>query len=148
MQRLRDHKAKLRLENVENLMLIHGTKPEDTTDELNLGHAKDLAEYRNNDKNNSLYVGFIDGTFVLPSSVISEHKARRTVQLADLRFQQSVFIRDSMPKYADRKIGDMAHMPNIDEFSIDELMAAAGPTSKLLASIFAQSTAKKPEEGS
>lgn len=132
MARLRDHKAKISLENVENLMLIHGIQKDGTAEALDLAAANPLTEYRNNDKNNSLYVGFQDGIFIPPSSVISEHKAQRTVRLAELRLQQSIYIRKSLPKYSERKIGELAHLPNLDKLSIEELMTTAGGISKLL----------------
>lgn len=98
MKRLRDHKAKLRMETVENALFMIGNGLTEKGEE-SLSNITAVSEYRNSQKNDSLYVGFTDGRFILPQEAITEHKALRTVKLAELRLQQQLYIQSKFPSF-------------------------------------------------
>jgi AbiV family abortive infection protein len=98
MKRLRDHKSKLKQETVTNAaMLIMSGNEEDFDDIMNKAQAS--CDWRNNHKNNSLYVGISsDGKIVSPSTDIDKDKdiAQHNIELArfiirdEIKFQSKV----------------------------------------------------------
>lgn len=110
-KRFRDHKSKLKLEIVEQILFINS----ETEDKFDYSATENIAETRNNEKNNSLYVGFEKDTFILPSAKISPDKALRTINLAELRFKEIFKIHYTLGKYADREIGSMSHLNDLQK---------------------------------
>lgn len=134
MTRLRDHKAKLKLEQVENALLLQGLT-DDPAHERLLATAVPAAEYRNDQKNASLYVGFEEGRFSIPADQFNEHKASRTVRLAELRLQELQFDRERLARYSEREIGSLRGMKNFDQLSPAELREVLPAAAKLFALI-------------
>lgn len=113
MARLRDHKSKLRQETVQNILLMQGLGHEGTSDFLCA--LPQIVERRNELKNASLYVNFSEGKFLRPADAVEERVARRTVELADMQLWQVRTVQEKMGPYAAKKVGALAHMPNLDD---------------------------------
>lgn len=134
MTRLRDHKAKLYLEHVENSLLIQGSSDDpEAKSPLNL--AGPVVEFRNSQKNDSLYVGIENGKFITPASRFNSKKAERTLKLAEIRLREQRFYQGYLGPYADRQIGCLRYMPNIDQLSPEEIYARAPEVAKLFSSL-------------
>jgi AbiV family abortive infection protein len=97
-RRLKDHKAKLRMEIVENALMIKGATDSPVGD-FALSNVQATAEYQHAQRNASLYVEFKDGHFVEPSQVVDERRAARTVLLAQFRLDQLIDLRQRLPDY-------------------------------------------------
>lgn len=124
MKRLRDHKAKLRMETVENALFMIGNGLTEKGEE-SLSNIAAVSEYRNSQKNDSLYVGVTEGRFILPQDAITEHKARRTVKLAELRLQQQLFMRSKVPSFVQapqRAMEVPTVLTGLDESQLKELL--------------------------
>lgn len=137
MKRLRDHKAKLALEEAESAMFLVGAGVHPAAD-VALQIAARTTDMRNDWKNASIYVNFEDGKFVLPTAQISDRKAERTLLLAEHRLSTFMRRRAMFPPFAKREIGSIRDMPDIDALmkaDPDALMASA---SKLVALIEAK----------
>ena len=104
-QRLRDHKAKLRLETVMIAMFMKANGETQMSDDLLSGKAIQFAEVRNDDKNAALYVGFEDGRFILPRDTRNERQSERTIELAKMMLTQALFIQKKARPLASRAIG-------------------------------------------
>lgn len=135
MVRLRDHKSKLKLEIVESALLLKGLGITEPSLDAVLASTKAAADYRNDQKNDSLYVGFKEGKFTSPGDLFTEHKASRTVQLAEARLEQLMFGRTIVPKYAARKIGSLSDMPNYDEMKPEEWSGQLDQTALLYSAL-------------
>jgi AbiV family abortive infection protein len=124
MKRLRDHKAKLRMETVENALFMIGNGLTEKGEE-SLSNITAVSEYRNSQKNDSLYVGFTEGRFILPQEAITEHKARRTVKLAELRLQQQLYMQSKVPSFVQAPERAMRAPPvlkDLDDTQLKELI--------------------------
>ena len=131
MKRLRDHKAKLMLENSESGLQLMAAGMPATTDAY-LGLVAAGASIRNDWKNSSIYVNFEDGKFLLPSNQISDRKAERSILLAGERLssikkKQSVF-----GEFSKREIGSLSHMPDIDKLVAEDLESLIEAAVKLI----------------
>lgn len=86
MQRLKDHKAKLRQEIAAQAMSMLSAANPDVSKMarymLTSEGADAFSSTRNDQKNAALYVGFIDGKFILPHDTRSERQSWRTIELA------------------------------------------------------------------
>lgn len=100
MRRLRDHKAKLELETVQQLMLMSGEQSQ--VPSFQLSAVSSAVEYRNDRKNAALYVGFEEGRSLLPSEAFSEHQARRTIELAKFSLHEQVKISQLLGAFKSR----------------------------------------------
>lgn len=136
MTRLRDHKAKLYLEHVGNSLLIQGSS-DDPKAKTQLNLAGPVVEYRNSQKNDSLYVGIENGRFITPASHFDSNKAERTLKLAEIRLRELRLYQARLGPYADRQIGCLRGMPNIDQLSSEEIYARIPEVAKLVASVAA-----------
>lgn len=136
MTRLRDHKAKLYLEHVGNSLLIQGSS-DDPKAKTPLNLAEPVVEYRNSQKNDSLYVGIENGRFLTPASRFDSNKAERTLKLAEIRLRELRFYQARLGPYADRQIGCLGGMPKIDQLSPEEIYARVPEVAKLVASVAA-----------
>jgi AbiV family abortive infection protein len=120
MRRLRDHKAKLRQETVHNsfLVALAGDK------EL-LGQMLSAVEYssvkRNDDKNNSLYVGIdSDGKITNPTQIITRDLAERTIKLAKYAFDEEFTFQTKMGRLADMDVDSIPNIKFIDKLSAEQ----------------------------
>jgi AbiV family abortive infection protein len=115
-RRLRDHKAKLQSDALLQLTSI--------ASEI-AGQEKQLltamvsgASTRNVWKNDSLYVGFVDGEFVLPSRAITPRKAERTIALAQLTLTDAKQFRVVLGQLRERSPAQVReafkHLPTLD----------------------------------
>lgn len=129
MKRLRDHKAKLRMETVEHALLMIGNGLTEKGEE-SLSNIAAVCEYRNSQKNDSLYVGFVDGRFILPQETITEHKARRTVKLAELRLEQQLFMQSKIPSFIQAPHRAMSVPPVLTELDESQLKELLNMTAK------------------
>lgn len=123
-KRLRDHKSKLRLEIVQLGMMLQAIGPNDMADQLLAGAAVDVANARNDSKNNSLYVGFFDGVVSLPANTLNEAQSSRTIELAELVLGLVDHMHEKLGPYSARKVGSLK-MPNFDEVVGDPKMVNA-----------------------
>jgi AbiV family abortive infection protein len=87
MRRLRDHKSKLKLETVLNATAMAGMGQQETSN-LMLSNAATFAEYRNDRKNDSLYVTVHEGAIRKPSDLVSKEQAARNLSLASMALAQ------------------------------------------------------------
>lgn len=134
MSRLRDHKAKSYLEQVENSLLIQGLS-DDPAAEMPLKFAGPPVEFRNIQKNDSLYVSIEGGNFITPASRFDSKKAERTLKLAEMRLREQRFYQARLGPYADRQIGSLCGMPIIDQLSPEEIYARVPEVAKIVASL-------------
>jgi len=137
MKRLRDHKAKLALEDAEAAMFLVGVGAHPVA-EAALQVAGQTASVRNDWKNASIYVNCEDGKFVLPTAQISDRKAERTVLLAELRLNAFLQRRAMFPPFAKREIGSMRDMPDIEALIKSDPEAMVAVAGKLVALIQAK----------
>lgn len=129
LKRLRDHKSKLIIENLNNSFICAaGGLPEPENIALN---SSNIANARNNDKNNSLYVGFDDGECTEPDQLFTAEKSLRTVLLAvDAFTNQEALLNIQGPLAGRAPIS----MPEIDPSKIEitkEYVQKAGMLYKL-----------------
>lgn len=123
-KRLRDHKSKLRQETVQLGLMLQATGPNEMADQILAGAAADVADARNDSKNNSLYVGVFDGAISLPANTLNETHANRTIQLAELALEIVDKMHEKLGPYSARKVGSLK-MPNYDEMVGDPRIVKA-----------------------
>lgn len=100
-KRLTDHKEKLRSESTETMIMAAGAGiPEIAEDIAKFG--SNLVNYRNDNKNSSLYVGIIDGEVSRPHALFSKEKAERTLKLAEFSLKDHRTVREALGPYAQR----------------------------------------------
>lgn len=101
MRRFRSHQQKLISEQVQTSVLLSafGNSEEALANLLAVGA---IVDKRNDDKNASLYVELSEGKMSIPSTVISEAKARRTFDLASLYLLKLVKMRETIGAYQDK----------------------------------------------
>jgi AbiV family abortive infection protein len=141
MQRLRDHKAKLRLEVAGMAMMMKATGNDEVATAILNGAASAIVEHRNDNKNAALYVGFVDGTFVMPRDTRSEHQSWRTIELAKMKLTETDFIRKKTGPFSVRAIGSF-EMPNYDDPDIARASLEVAAAMHLLISEMAHETAE------
>lgn len=133
MTRLRDHKAKLRLETVQQSFFMN-SMGETEVSEILLKGVSGVASYRNEQKNAALYVGFDKGAVAKPSNLFDERRARRTLVLAGMLLKEQSFIRSSGGCFADMP-PDRFNGNDFDKLSPEQLMDTLkklGPVYKAL----------------
>lgn len=104
MKRLRDHKSNLRLETVHNAIFAAAMGEEESSSQM-ARNVQFHAEYRNNRKNASLYVGLDEGVISLPSEVVSERQAWRTIELAKGAFDHERSLWEALGPFDSMKPG-------------------------------------------
>jgi AbiV family abortive infection protein len=146
MRRLRDHKAKLRMEILENALLLKGQGISDFDAILTVKGLAAVADFRNDLKNVAIYVGFDDNKFVLPSDQINADNAGRTIELAATRLRQVQFECQRSPRLAEREIGSLAHFPVVDEIAEDLDPESLEEIARVYLEIFKLALAGKEDE--
>lgn len=143
MRRLRDHKAKLELETVNQFLLMGAASK--------MGAIPDIVEHRNDRKNAAIYVGLVDGKAVLPSQVFTENQAVRTIELAKLALETEEKIRVTVGPFTARTPGPIPGLPDLNQLTPEqmrELTERVGPSYKLiLQKLFATQTATASNQG-
>lgn len=138
MMRLRDHKSKLRQETVGNSILAAMLGDEEGFEKI-VGGATDSSEKRNDDKNNSLYVGIsADGKISLPNKVIDKVLAERNIQLACYAIDEEASFQNKMGRLSVMKVESMPDISSVDNMSIEHKKALI----KNLASVLAKHSSK------
>ncbi|WP_350547011.1 AbiV family abortive infection protein [Pseudoalteromonas sp. 5-MNA-CIBAN-0065] len=123
MKRLRDHKSKLRQETVENSILAAMQGDEEGFENI-IGGAPDSSEKRNDDKNNSLYVGIsADGKISLPNKVIDKVLAERNIQLACYAIDEETSFQNKMGRLSVMKLENISDISSVDNMSIEDKKA-------------------------
>lgn len=138
MMRLRDHKSKLRQETVGNSILAAMLGDEEGFEKI-VGGATDSSEKRNDDKNNSLYVGIsADGKISLPNKVIDKVLAERNIKLACYAIDEEASFQNKMGRLSVMKVESMPDISSVDNMSIEHKKALI----KNLASVLAKHSGK------
>jgi AbiV family abortive infection protein len=150
MQRLKDHKAKLRQEIAWQAISMLGTGNEEMSTMANLMLTKDGAEafstVRNDQKNAALYVGFLDGKFIVPRDTRTERQSWRTIELAAEALEELKFFRDATGPFSGREIGTF-QMPNYDDPSVaGQHLEKASKLYALLKSVIERDQEKDSEQ--
>ena len=109
MRRLHDHKAKIRIETVQNAMIAAAYGDMENAEAMAL-NAELFASYRNKRKNESLYVNLDEGHAVKPSEVVSDAQALRTIKLAEIALQQEQGILSRLGPLAKRQPLNREHI--------------------------------------
>lgn len=125
MRRLRDHKAKLELESVQQLLLVGDLEK--------LGAIPNIVEHRNDLKNASIYVGITDGKAVSPSEVVTARQAVRTIELAKFALDAELRIRITCGAFVNRIPGPIPGLANLDQLTAEQmntLLESVGPQYK------------------
>ncbi|WP_312151957.1 AbiV family abortive infection protein [Pseudomonas sp.] len=99
-RRLRDHKQKLIAEAVNNAIFCASVNPSKGQSMLKQGIA--LSEHRNNQKNNSLYVGFEDGKISQPVESVTAETALLTITLATNALTNQISVGKKIGPFAAR----------------------------------------------
>jgi len=146
-KRLTDHKEKLKSESAETMIMAAGAGISDLA-EVIAKFGSHMVNYRNDNKNSSLYVGIIDGAVARPHTLFSREKAERTLKLAEFSLNDHRAVRDVLGPYAQR---DPISIPEVDAATIDLSsidIAALGRLKLQLLSIAASrsNTAEESEE--
>ena len=121
MVRLKDHKSKLKLETVEGALFLLGSGQDEGGNNA-LSLAEGIAGYRNDIKNASLYVGFVDGRFTNPKDSINERVAHRTLELAEMRLDFLRKVRSKIPSYESRSAEGVPQLKEFDPEKIPEIL--------------------------
>lgn len=138
LKRLRDHKSKLKQETVENSILAAMLGDEEGFEKIASG-ATDSSEKRNDDKNNSLYVGIsADGKISLPNKVIDKVLAERNIQLACYAIDEEASFQNKMGRLSVMKVENMPDIRSVDNMSIEDKKALI----KNLASVLVKHSGK------
>lgn len=138
MMRLRDHKSKLRQKTVGNSILAAMLGDEEGFEKI-VGGATDSSEKRNDDKNNSLYVGIsADGKISLPNKVIDKVLAERNIKLACYAIDEEASFQNKMGRLSVMKVESMPDISSVDNMSIEHKKALI----KNLASVLAKHSGK------
>ena len=138
LKRLRDHKSKLKQETVENSILAAMLGDEEGFEKIASG-ATDSSEKRNDDKNNSLYVGIsADGKISLPNKVIDKVLAERNIQLACYAIDDEASFQNKMGRLSVMKVENMPDISSVDNMSIEDKKALI----KNLASVLVKHSGK------
>jgi AbiV family abortive infection protein len=123
MKRLRDHKSKLRQETVGNSILAAILGDEESFEKI-LGGASVSSDKRNDDKNNSLYVGIsVDGKISLPNKVIDKSLAERNIKLACHVTEEETLFQNEMGRLSDMKVENMPDISSVDNMSLEDKKA-------------------------
>ncbi|MEP1385485.1 MAG: AbiV family abortive infection protein [Paraglaciecola sp.] len=122
MKRLRDHKSKIRQETVMNAVIASAAGSQLLSD-IMLNNVQHLEKYKNDKKNNSIYVGLGEnGEIVTPSREISEEKAKKTISLAEIALEQEKRVSSRFGNLTDVEPGSVNYTPKIiDGMSREDL---------------------------
>ncbi|MDM1714352.1 AbiV family abortive infection protein [Pseudomonas sp. 165] len=112
-RRLRDHKQKLIAETINNIVFCAGIDLNAAEDMIQ--SAGSAPDFRNDLKNNSLYVGFKNGIISQPAENFSAERALRTIALASDALMNQVSILQLLGKFATR---GPIRIPEIDSEKI------------------------------
>lgn len=124
-KRLTDHKEKLRSEFTEAMIMAAGAGITELAEDI-AKFGSHMVNYRNDNKNSSLYVGIIDGVVSRPHALFNKEKAERTLKLAEFSLKEHRVVREALGPYAQRdpiSIPEM-NLATMDLSSID--IAALG----------------------
>ena len=133
MRRLRDHKSKLRQETVGNSILAAMLGDEEGFEKI-VGGASASSEKKNDDKNNSLYVGIsADGKISLPNKVIDKGLAERNIQLACNAIDEEASFQNKMGGLSGMKVENMPDISSVDNMSIEDKKALIKDVASVLA---------------
>lgn len=99
-RRLRDHKQKLIAETINSIVFCAGFDPNSA--EIMIGAAGTAPDFRNDLKNNSLYVGFKNGIVSQPTQSFSAERALRTITLAWDALQNQLSMLKLLGPFANR----------------------------------------------
>ena len=143
-KRLTDHKEKLRSESAETMIMAAGAGISDLADDI-AKFGSHMVNYRNDNKNSSLYVGITDGVVTRPHALFSREKAERTLKLAEFSLKEHRAVRNILGPYAQR---DPISIPEVDPATMDlsSLDIAALGRLKLQLLSIAESQSKIAEE--
>lgn len=100
-KRLRDHKAKLRVEIAENALFCAASGAPDQAEKMIYAGCS-VADVRNENKNASLYVGLGKEDISEPSKRITTQNAMRTIRLAELSLKAREETRRKMGAFESR----------------------------------------------
>jgi AbiV family abortive infection protein len=124
MKRLRDHKSKLRQETIGNSILAAMLGDEEGFEKIVNG-ASASSDKRNDDKNNSLYVGMSDdGKISLPNKVIDKGLAERNIQLACYAVNEETSFQNRIGRLSDMKLENMPDISSVDNMSLVDKKAS------------------------
>ncbi|KUM52726.1 AbiV family abortive infection protein [Rheinheimera sp. EpRS3] len=138
IKRLRDHQSKLRQETVGNSILAAMLGDEESFENI-IGGASALSDKRNQDKNNSLYVGISpDGKISLPNKVIDRDLSERNIQLARHAISEEASFQTKVGKLSEMKMESMPDISSIDGMSSEDMKSMI----KNVAFILAKHTGK------
>lgn len=125
MRRVRDHKSKLEQETLFQFLLIGETSQ--------LEKIPEIVDYRNDRKNASIYVGITDGRARLPSDLVSDFQAARTIELAKLSLEIEEKIRATMGPFVNRTPGAILGISDFGQMTRDQMrlmLESMGPLYK------------------
>ncbi|MFF7063564.1 AbiV family abortive infection protein [Pseudomonas sp. NPDC008258] len=114
-KRLTDHKEKLRSESADTMIMAAGAGVSDLA-EIIAKFGSQMVNYRNDNKNSSLYVGIIDGVVARPHTLFSREKAERTLKLAEFSLKEHQAVRNLLGPYAQRA---PISIPEVDSSTMD-----------------------------
>ncbi|MBF8728839.1 AbiV family abortive infection protein [Pseudomonas guariconensis] len=119
-RRLRNHKQKLIAETMNNAVFCAGVDP--STAEFMIQRGGGTSATRNDQKNNSLYVGFENGTVSQPLDGVSPERALRTISLAvDALTNQSSVLKFAGPFATRRPISIPEILPEDIKLDVETL---------------------------
>ena len=120
MQRLRDHKSKIRQETVKNAIIALGMGDEKLSKTM-INNVDAFASVRNYHKNSSIYVGLDEsGEISIPSNVISSEKAQRTIDLAKIALKDEKKINEKLGNLSDNEPGSLSSVPTIKDIDPEQ----------------------------
>ncbi|NQD81476.1 AbiV family abortive infection protein, partial [Pseudomonas sp. CrR14] len=148
-KRLTDHKEKLRSESTETMIMAAGAGVTELAGYI-AQFGPDMVNYRNDNKNSSLYVGICDGGISRPSALFSKEKAERTLTLAEFSLEDHRVIRAALGPYA--QLAPIS-IPEVNSATVDlsliDIAALGRLKMQLLSTAASRSkTAHKPEDAS
>ncbi|MGE1525869.1 AbiV family abortive infection protein [Pseudomonas putida] len=144
-RRLRDHKQKLIAETINSIVFCAGFDP--NTAESMIGAARTAPDFRNDLKNNSLYVGFKNGIVSQPTQSFSAERALRTITLAWDALQNQLSILKLSGPFANRAPISIPEVrPEDVKFDREMIEALGNIYAKALLQSQQQDKADQPEE--
>jgi AbiV family abortive infection protein len=129
-KRLRDHKSKLTSDALVSYISTPGA-----VDKLDLEKMTGGSTTRNEWKNESLYIALKEGNFKTPSQMITPQKAKRTIELAMLAFEDAKSFVSLGGNLTERKSGEAKRIfkhINPDKLEPSDVMELIKTLTKLI----------------
>ena len=141
MRRFRAHNDKLRMDTVNNALLLLDNEAGNINTESIINNVGSISKHRNIQKNTALYVDINEGVISEPASLFNQEKSERTIYLAKMSYEQQRDHKKNIGNYSDQKKIKI-DLPDFESMEPEELLKLLKNLAPFAKSMFTTSTDK------